>query len=45
MDIALIGFAFLGVTAVAFVLFLFIVGYVTDYECNPVKRYKRYNRR
>jgi len=45
MDIALIGFAFLGLSAVAFVLFLFIIGYVTDYEYNPVKRYKRYNRR
>jgi len=41
MDIALIGFAFLGLSAVAFVLFLFIIGYVTDYEHNPVKRYKR----
>lgn len=41
MDIALIGFAFLGGTAVAFVLFLFIVGYVTDYEYKP----NRFNRR
>ena len=41
MDIALIGFAFLGVSAVAFVLFLFIVGYVTQYEYKP----KRYNRK
>jgi hypothetical protein len=40
MDIALIGFAFLGLSAVAFVLFLFIVGYCTDYEWHP-KRYKR----
>lgn len=41
MDIALIGFAFLGLSAVAFVLFLFIVGYVTQYEYKP----KRYNRK
>lgn len=41
MDIALIGFAFLGLSAVAFVLFLFIIGYVTQYEYKP----KRYNRK